>query len=151
MKNKELYDKTIDILVQAYFNDTLQHCDCQCCAVGNLVAANKGIRLFKARGFINSSAGYDENTLWFKGLKGCGVIREERITPDVRAQIECTGYTPQQIADIEFAFEKNLHLENDPDGFKGLMAVIDCLDKIHENIDGEATCQTKQRFQKQLA
>jgi hypothetical protein len=42
MIKEPLYHKTIGILVDAYFDDTLQHGNCSACAVGNLVAAAKG-------------------------------------------------------------------------------------------------------------
>jgi hypothetical protein len=42
---KPTFSNTIDILVKAYLNDTLQHESCSACAVGNLVShsmANHG-------------------------------------------------------------------------------------------------------------
>lgn len=42
MKRPELYQKTVDILVKAYFDDTLQHGNCYACAVGNIIAGNCG-------------------------------------------------------------------------------------------------------------
>lgn len=38
MKNQQLFDKTVSVLVNAYFNGYLNPVDCAACAVGNLVA-----------------------------------------------------------------------------------------------------------------
>lgn len=48
MKNKELFDKTIGILVNAYLNDTLENANCHACAVGNLVATNCGYEMIQS-------------------------------------------------------------------------------------------------------
>src|SRR5687768_1919011 len=40
MKNPELYNRTVDILVDAYFKDALVSDDCTACACGNIISAN---------------------------------------------------------------------------------------------------------------
>jgi len=42
------FENTVDILVKAYINDTLEHNNCYACAVGNIVAHNMGERFVKA-------------------------------------------------------------------------------------------------------
>ena len=44
MKNKELFEKTTKILIDAFMNETLAKGDCAACAVGNMVAANIGCK-----------------------------------------------------------------------------------------------------------
>ena len=54
-----------------------------------------------------------------------------------------TGYTTDQILQIENAFEgyegyEGVLLNKDEDGYLGLMRVVDCLIKIHEGTEEEA-------------
>jgi hypothetical protein len=162
MKNKELYDKTVDILVQAYFNDALESWDCTACAVGNIVAANMGYR--RKDGFVRKwidKNGQEVDVAWSEVHTisfGETAMFEGCYKGLAKQQIDSTGYSFKETALIESAFEKgygsredNGHNINPKKMFNGLMAVIDVLDQIHKNTDGEATNKTKQRFQKQLA
>lgn len=161
MKNKALYEKTVSILVDAYFNDTLVHGN-QCgCAVGNIVAANMGIKLHKIDGGVLVPSYWDEDKVSSdKTIKNNG-LWFDRICPDfmdkvplqlINKQIKSTGYNWEQIEAIERAFENAQYSESeDIYMYNGLMAVIDVLDRIHENTDTNATEQTKNKFKKQLA
>lgn len=136
MINEALYNKTVDILVQAYFEDSLIHFKCQACAVGNLVAYYTGQR--------------DENgKLFAKDWSWAGPVygRGWCDTGEGIKQVKATGYTAQELFKIEQAFESKRNSEGDA-MFNGLMAVIDVLDQIHENTDATATNNTKQRFVK---
>jgi hypothetical protein len=130
MKNKELFDKTIAILVKAYQNDTLEHGDCQACAVGNLVAANKGIRLYRdSDGTLCSSHSYFDNAQWARA------ILEGKEDKGGFEEIKTTGYSIEELILIENAFElypRSPVFDYDQDGYKGLMSVVDCLMQIHE-------------------
>ena len=155
MKNSELYQKTVDILVQAYFNDTLVHQSCSACAVGNIVAANKGKtpseyskEVMKRGNFQNGAV--KTWTAVFATSEGKQKIHQRYLKFDfIKKEIASTGYTWKELARIEFAFESaSKGLSEDEHIFNGLMAVIDVLDKIHENADQEGSTATKERFKK---
>lgn len=150
MNRPELYHKTVDILVQAYFNDTLQHGNCAACAVGNIVAANMGYSFIEKYGGLNWKEADAFNQLqrslnWYDP-----VIR--RIVPNERqlAEIGSTGYRSVDLMWIESSFE-NCKCGNSQDEkmFNGLCAVIDTLDEIHENTSTEISQTAKSKFQKQ--
>src|SRR5688500_1047662 len=107
MKNKELYERTVSILVQAYFNDTLRHDDCTACAVGNIVLAS-GVP--KCNGEDVSENDYYNNGAWKMVFYTSG--RDQYAYPEtlkeypiIKKIISITGYTWKQLAKIEFAFE----------------------------------------------
>lgn len=143
MKNKELFDKTIGILVKAYQNDTLEHETCYACAVGNLVAAGLGC------GFIDASFEKTPGTLkWDNGMpypatRGWGTVfttvqKSQKFIPSeyrnlAKKQIMATGYSLGDVMKIEYDFE-TASPGNTPDErmFNGLMAVCDALMQIHE-------------------
>jgi hypothetical protein len=155
MIREELYNKTVGILVGAYFNDTLEHTNCHACAVGNMVAANMGIELERKPGYGIRSKGsgygqdpYKNAGLWFSAI-GLMKVLENRITDDITLQVKATGYSIYELAMIEYAFETTERGSSvDEWMFNGLMDVIDVLDKIHQNTDVELTKITKQRFLK---
>lgn len=148
MENPELYYKTVDILVQAYFNDTLRHGKCTACAVGNLVAYHMGYT-------YNYNLGWSEgNSKWTSVFYT--VFGEQYIMPigyngDAKVEIESTGYQWEELAKVEYAFECAPYGKNDDEWmFNGLMAVIEALDQIHENTDTQVTTISKNKFNKQL-
>lgn len=145
MKNESLYRKTVDILYDAYFNDTLQHNNCFACAVGNLVATNMGFKFIKAprghfyKGFIPNAIVWDieldamvEDTATY--YCNYDILYSKAMPKRIINQIESTGYTIYQLSDIECAFESaNRYTKsNDKDMFKGLVAVLEVLKEIHE-------------------
>lgn len=136
MKNKELYNKTVDILVQAYFNDTLRHGDCKACAVGNLIQANGGFNNF-----------FTTWTEVFITVYGEQAVNPTEYYGEAKREIDSTGYAWPDLAKIEKAFESANGI-NDEKMFNGLMAVIEVLDQIHENTDQEVTKVSKQKFVK---
>jgi len=153
MKNETLFNETIDILVKAYYNGTLEHTDCQACAVGNIVRET----------YYNGEEGCQDMN-WF-GLRNSQIGEHPEYQSDRHLpEIESTGYTVEEISKIEAAFEFGYtgelvddfmtietSLMGDPDGFKGLMLVVDCLMKIHECEDNTLEESTKKRFVKVLA
>jgi hypothetical protein len=151
MKNKELYQKSVDILLDAYNKKELQHGNPCGCAVGNLVKSNcdnlvkdtnpgtehfpfkpdwwfaaaQSFKEEKERGrWTNNDSDYDEDEAY--------------------RQIESTGYTIEEIYQIEKAFEDAVEEE---DGFDeessivgisqihGLRAALNKLAEIHEMKD----------------
>lgn len=143
MKNEALYNKTVDILVQAYFNDTLQLGNPCGCAVGNLVAAANCYKYKELEmGIIEYGHGIWPS--WYN------LINENYTQGDDREgerQISSTGYTLDEIFWIERSFEFSGRFDGDT-MFNGLMAVIEVLDIIHENTDTAITIKSKSLFQK---
>ena len=140
MIKEQLYNKTVDILVQAYFNDTLIHGNCASCAVGNIVAHNMGYTYTSDKKFWECSI-----PNWYDVFRAY-----QKYEGKAKKQIDSTGYTWQELAKVEKAFESaGKGNSGDDYMFNGLMAVIDVLDIIHENTDEKATTETKKRFVKQ--
>lgn len=134
MNRQDLYRKTVDILYQAYFKNTLQHENCAACAVGNIIAANSGknykmaiTNLYWEGGdylwnrLFNTTFGIQNvNTMWL-------------FHPETMAQINSTGYPWQELAKIEYAFETADKGQSAEDYmFNGLVAVLKVLQELHE-------------------
>jgi hypothetical protein len=130
MRNElEKFHHTVGILVKAYLNDTLEHGVCTKCAVGNLVIA----AIPEAR--INLLVGWPE--VFVTDLGGRQSISPENYAGEAKEQIDSTGYTWQELALIEAAFESadtdSFNEEKvDIARFNGLMAVVDVLADIHK-------------------
>lgn len=140
MKNKELFDRTISILVKAYQNDTLEHHNCYACAVGNLMAENCGFRLIKTP--------FKFSEIYYTGYNGTLIYEpllpiEQVLTYNldrlessdfINDIIKKVGYTLNELSSIEAAFEGGTYKrdDHDKDGFYGLMNVVDALMEIHE-------------------
>lgn len=173
MKKPELYQMTVDILVAAYFNDTLIHGSCSACAVGNLAAAAKGYEVRDLGYEVEQSIpglrplawikdGNRVNPIWqnlfvtpyveklFGKIprRGKQIVRDKFLNHErIMGEIEGTGYSWQQLAMIEKAFEStSLWLKPEKRMFAGLMAVVDMLDKIHENTDKAVNTTSRKRF-----
>jgi hypothetical protein len=134
------FNHTVNVLVQAYFNETLRHCDCSACAVGNIIVANG-----HALPYNTITA-----TQWLKYI--LSNVRGIRDTPDDEteaiAQISVTGYSPSELSRIEAAFENcPVAITADQHMFNGLMAVVDVLADIH-GINLEAKEEAKKLFVK---
>ncbi len=161
MKQELLYNKTVDILVQAYFNDTLEHGNYCGCAVGNIIAANCGIDLVKSGGAFsevhpkkipdfsyNKDSRHLENPL-HNGIWYDFKDKNKALNDVVSKQVQMTGYSWEELLLIERAFEGVWNYTTDDERmFSGLMAVIECLDKIHENNDTAITQTSKLKFTK---
>lgn len=167
MKREELYKRTVDILVQAYFDNTLQHGNCYACAVGNIVAGNMGIKFCEGSRFNDDGIVlvWEGKSKKYYSLEGeddykttltsqiCSINMGEsniNLSKDQKKQLLSTGYNMEELAQIEDSFEQ-LDLNTDDKDelmFNGLMRVIDVLDEIHENTDIVTTAVTKKRFKK---
>lgn len=135
MKNQELFNKTIAVLVKAYFSGTLAHGDCACCAVGNLVCAGYGDELPKYPYGDSDLHKYRDWGYLLSGRKADNAGLEN---------IRVTSYTSIELLKIENAFESganNIHwqeYDNHTDKeiqesqYNGLMRVVDTLMQIHE-------------------
>lgn len=143
---KPTFESTVDILVKAYLNDTLQAGDCMACAVGNII---------QAKGYNLQITCDDEQTYWLRVVEK--IYRPYKHTPKLSEreqrigleQIASTGYNAFELEKIEHAFEFPRHYFPDDDYgiFSGLMAVVDALADIH-GIDLKAKEEAKLLFVK---
>ncbi len=152
------FNHTVNVLVKAYLNDTLAHGYCTACAVGNMVA--------DAMGYEFGYNDYTDSLTWLNDGKtlpnpisagwgkvfftNCGsqhfLLREYE--GEAKRQIDSTGYSPEELAKIERAFEYDTDDDTrDERMFNGLMAVVDVLAEIH-NISLEEKQQAKGLFVK---
>lgn len=146
MQKPELYKKTVDILFQAYFNDTLEHANCKACAVGNIVAANIGVRLSHYDSFgrvmpkeWKVGDPRTDTGVWFDAIYD-GRVERCLYSEEVDYQVKATGYSAIELARIEYAFESAPTGKSDEDWmFNGLVAVLDVLKEIHMVSDEEAS------------
>lgn len=154
MKKKELFDKTVSILAEAYRNDTLVHGNCAACAVGNLVASARG-HVIKLNDY-----GYpywkDATPTWTRVFSVVGfheisnkpiqVIRSGNYRGNAKSQIDATGYGWEELAKIECAFESGCVARPKVDQtLNGLLAVYDVLCEIHE-VDAHDVLAGKEVF-----
>jgi hypothetical protein len=138
------FNHTLNVLVKAYLNGTLEHGQCSACAVGNIVMEScPDARMLLIEGWplVFVSEGDDKQRLRPGEYKG-----------EAKRQIDATGYTWQELARIEKAFEKHDSFSEDEsiiesDMFNGLMAVVDVLAEIH-NIDLQHREEAKALFVK---
>lgn len=140
------FHHTVNILVQAYLNDTLIHGRCYACAVGNIIRGN-GVHL---ECWLD-----DHETFWLRYIEAT-IRNKESISqqPDyvkrvALTQITCTGYSAKELGLIEHAFEVGLDTDQEDVIFFSLMAVVNVLAEIH-GIDLETTEKAKQLFVKSL-
>ena len=95
------FENTVNVLVQAYFNDTLKHDDCTSCAVGNIITAG---------GYKFSDDEWNvDATHWLIFIDSN--IRKNHWSARpcnnklAHAQISASGYSPEELSLIESAFE----------------------------------------------
>lgn len=145
MYKKELYEKTVNILLDAYNKGMLEHGNCTACAVGNMVQQACG---------YNHQLNYDGDLSWIEAFPEWRFVfltyekyqelSESSYSGLAKEQIDSTGYTWKQLAEIEYAFESSIsntkegynfwrRAENQKQGqFIGLTAVLKVLKEIHE-------------------
>lgn len=151
MNRPELYQKTVDILYQAYFNDTLMGGVCAACAVGNIVAANNHLKIDKTGLFFrdkNDNPIYAKWSNVFMTISGKQNVYPTLYSGCVRAEIDSTGYMWHELAKIEFAFEigRQRFMADEDKMFNGLVSVLEVLKTIHEVTDGDLLTATNKRF-----
>ena len=177
MKTSERFDRAIAALVKGYMNGTLAKGNCSACAVGNIVAGAIDCTIKKSEkpnGTIDfdfvSIIGHVTGPFWQNVFVTS--VRDGRLSRNVRQeinmlsyhgqseiQIDATGYSVKELADIEWAFEKatkiyfnDYHRKRDKrkideDQLKGLFAVVDVLCKI-EGYDDVVAQEKKDMFVK---
>lgn len=146
------FNNAINALVQAFFTDTLAKGTCTACAVGNICAAAMGAKvvpyahsknLFAAIKEGKEVNNYSWNCLFFTDPTGKQRIAEEpEEYPFAVKIIESTGYTIQELARVEKAFETHTKIDSlyyyltytkaeiMEDQYNGLMAVVNTLCEI---------------------
>lgn len=140
------FNHTVNVLVNAYLNDTLEHGECHACAVGNLVFA------------CNRELAEKDRGAWFEVVVLTpSEFRDneyDKILALANDQVKSTGYSIDELKQIEAAFEganddfiNEDELYYKPDTYHGLMAVVDVLAEIH-GIDLEAKEEAKKLFVK---
>ena len=140
MKNKEVFDRSVNSLVQSYLNDTLEAYECKSCAVGNIVAGVLSLKLVRANATIkqeNFIKDYPNNDagLWYKKRK---VFTWWNVKKKAAQQISLTGYTEAEIFEIEKVFMLEWSRSLYEKEFTALLAVYELLLKIHDVKEGEA-------------
>ena len=139
MNQPELFENTVNILVNAYHNKTLSHGNCVACAVGNIIAANCGVKDIKSWYEWAVNAYGTPLSGWINafGTTSNGINRRSfyviKSNPVAKKQIESTGYPVEVLADIEYAFETAPTGESDDDWMlNGLYAVYEVLCNFHQ-------------------
>jgi hypothetical protein len=139
----KLYQKTVDVLLDAYNNNTLEHGNCSACAVGNICKEAADETRIK-----NSAWKCLFRTVIDEAGNSLSQPAIQLTTNDVihaSILIDATGYTVAELAQIEKAFETSLieagldyftYTTGTPAQLKygqyiGLVAVLKVLEKIH--------------------
>jgi len=129
------FEHTVNVLVKAYFTGTLVHQYCAACAVGNIIADAKGYKIQKVGCGFSWVEAYTQWENVFMTSYGEQEFDIQAYEYEAKNQIDSTGYSPEELARVEFAFEtadgKTEDLNDDKWMFNGLMAVVDVLADIH--------------------
>lgn len=139
MKTSQRFDRAMSALVGAYLNDTLEPNTPCACAVGNIVAAGYGAKVYKDTkhfGHLTCSA---PNSRWSnlflmgKPVAPALFLTQEEVEAEAKEaneNIAVTGYSMQDLMRIEYAFMfpgYGLTGIKDNDLFCRLCAVVDVL------------------------
>jgi hypothetical protein len=130
------FDQTVNVLVQAYLNDTLEHGNCYACAVGNIIANANGYKYVPCVDQPDKTIAWDAadgryNKPGFGSWYGFIRFGLDSQADFAIEEIRSSGYTKEELLKIEAAFETSARFDDDR-MFKGLMAVVDVLSEIHE-------------------
>lgn len=127
--NIEKFNETVSILVMAYMNDELRHQDCEACVVGNLCGGSSLWRFLFMTCETGTQAPTTISNIWLRTL---GFESVDELLSAANNLCLSTGYTVDQLAKIEFAFESTPKVEDEDEWmFNGLMAVVSVLAEIH--------------------
>jgi len=136
------FDKAIKGLIKGYMNDTLATKICTACAVGNIIAECNNYIVEKEKNNWLTKEGPNKYPKWDKiFITGYDqFIDENNYKGEAKRQIDSTGYTWEELAQVEFTFEKT-----QGDMFTKLMAVVEVLCNI-EGFNDEIIKETKELF-----
>lgn len=132
MKTPERFNRAVAALVKGYLNGTLAKGTCAACACGNIVAASLGETI--ERGIFSSAYRWStakDYSAWGVYVRGVDHLIGEQ-------QVVATGYSREEFALIEKAFEFNTSIwhyeygahtpeQIDADQYNGLVAVFNLL------------------------
>lgn len=148
MKDKLRFDRAIKALVSAFFDGTLAKGDCAACAVGNMVAAGYGKKVFidDENEFYCPTHNQSWADVFISSLLG-NHFEISNYTGLAKENIDITGYSVLELSLVEIEFEKNTFIYIDEyclhtkeqimqDQYNGLMAVVEVLCEIEgiENV-----------------
>jgi hypothetical protein len=115
-----------------------------------MIAANLNIKYDQHLKWIGRQVAWKEVFVTFR-FQIAQIKRPWAYTGEAKVQIDATGYTWQELARIEYAFERApMSYTREEHVFNGLMAVIDVLSQIHE-VNETTKTAVKQSFAKALA
>lgn len=117
----ERFDRAMKGLVRGYMNDTLFKGSCCACAVGNVIAENCGYRILFLEEYSRWDGIYPAWQNVFTAYRGKQITDVNAYKGKAKRQIDSTGYTWQELARIEKAFECSTNM------FDGLMSVVEIL------------------------
>lgn len=144
------FNHTVNVLVQAYLNDTLVQGHPCGCAIGNLIAACNGHKVINNQPIMWQDSSVGSGFDWYEVLFPGKIYRSPGdITLGV-LQIKSTGYSIPEIRLIEEAFEstrEGCKTSTNESIFAGLMATVNVLAAIH-NIDLTVREEAKLLFAK---
>jgi hypothetical protein len=158
MNRQELFESTIDKLVKAYFEGTLNPMDCEACAVGNICDGDKQwqlIRVMDANGSFHRTAPSASIEKYIVKMSG-GYSLDELFRIE-QAFMHGTEFmengkfcdnTPDVYAPLSgLCFNDSIEQQKGRDrlSYKGSMAVVDELQKIH-GCTATETEEAKLRF-----
>ncbi len=132
MKTPERFDRALKKLIQAFFSDGLRKGNCSACAVGNMCDGKSDWRHV----FMSSDHG---QIIYVKAYVN-NYISPISSESNPKLVIDATGYSWQELARVEKAFEANTKIDGAfgysadihkkdimEDQFNGLMAVVEVL------------------------
>lgn len=133
MQREELLNRTLDTLTSAYENKTLQAENCAACAVGNMLADCYGVQIIGGpKGSLGWSQGANPGRWWTEMAVFRGLIPRNWGDVHERKHIEIvTGYTMDELCQIEEAFESGAKTSSSDKQYAGLQAVYEALLDIH--------------------
>jgi len=136
------FDRAIKGLVKGYMKNTLATKTCICCAVGNIIAECNNYIIDKENENWLTKEGLNKYPEWGNVFTTFYIqsINEDNYKGEAKEQIESTGYTWKELAQVEFTFEKT-----QGDMFTKLMAVVEVLCNI-EGFNDEVAKETKKLF-----
>jgi len=143
---KASFEHSVDVLVKAYLNNTLKNGWCTACACGNLVADAMNTTIGHDGHYFGNGVQANWDQISFYG-KLQPVNMQSGLYRKGLEQVEITGYTPEQIAKIEYAFEKAADYSEGLEErmYKGLMCTVDALADIH-GVDLDVKEEAKKMF-----
>ena len=133
---KEIYDKSVDVLLDAYNENKLFHVFCSACAVGNLVAAANNYIPAQSDEFSCGTRPHWADVFSTGGTLG-QLFRPEQYKGIAKKQIDSTGISLNELMEIEESFEScDYDTNNEKRGqYQGLVAVLNVMkDMVEEEV-----------------